>query len=111
MYTNTRVFLNALMRVDERTCVSFLVKEEARCRPGGILMIDVAEESWAYLMPDDKYWKRFPDAFHDGLMMAIEKDAGAHYFVVELDNSNLNVYKYARADAVRRVAEWLSESM
>ena len=97
------------MHVDERTCVSFLVKEEARCRPGGILMIDVAQESWAYMMPDDDFWKRFPDAFHDSLTMAIEKDAGAHYFVVELADMKLNVYKYASADAARRVAEWLIE--
>lgn len=90
--------------LDEKKCVTFLLKEEERVGPGGVLM--VKGEEWAYVMLREDL---MPERVLQDMEMKMEEDCGKSFFIVLIEKKECRVYTYARERALLRLAEWSDE--
>jgi len=90
--------------LEEKKCVTFLLKEEERVGTGGVLM--VKGEEWAYVMLREDL---MPPRVLQELEIKMEEDGGKSFFIVLIEKKDCRVYTYARERALLRVAEWSEE--
>ena len=90
---------------DETRCSTFLINEEQKHGCGGVLLVD--GDKWAYVMPNTDV---FPESFVTELGILMDDDRNAHFFIVLLKDSRLDVIKLKKEVAMLRVTEQQSKS-
>ena len=85
--------------IDRKRAILAFADAEKANGTGGVMLIK--DESYAYLQPDDP---RFPEAFSQQLIAAMESDESKSMFFIEERDSKLSVFSINKLVAAAELA-------